>query len=257
MDEPLLSRLWVYTNYDCNLSCSYCLARSSPQAERRAVPLPTFYALIDEAVSLGCRELFLTGGEPALLPDIYAMLAYACPRLPTVMLTNGMLWKGARLARLEEVRHPNLALQISLDSATPDLHDYSRGPGTWAKSVEGIKTLTARGFRVRIGATTTMHSKRALRELEEFLTGLNIPREDWVIRPVAKRGFSRNGERITLEDLLPELTVDRDGVYWHPVSTDEDMRISTEILPLLPVVEKATVMLHELAGREQRPRAYR
>ena len=23
--EELLSRIWIYTNYDCNLSCSYCL----------------------------------------------------------------------------------------------------------------------------------------------------------------------------------------------------------------------------------------
>ena len=31
----LPSRVWIYTNYDCNLQCSYCLAYSSPRAPRR------------------------------------------------------------------------------------------------------------------------------------------------------------------------------------------------------------------------------
>jgi len=26
--KDLLHRLWLYTNYDCNLSCSYCVAES-------------------------------------------------------------------------------------------------------------------------------------------------------------------------------------------------------------------------------------
>ena len=101
VEVPLLSRLWVYTNYDCNLHCSYCLVSSSPTTPRRGLPLETFRRLIDEAVALGCEEVFLTGGEPAILPHIAAMIAYATPRLRTTMLTNGMLWKGPRLARLE------------------------------------------------------------------------------------------------------------------------------------------------------------
>ena len=27
-------KLWIYTNYDCNLRCSYCVAKSSPNAPR-------------------------------------------------------------------------------------------------------------------------------------------------------------------------------------------------------------------------------
>ena len=32
-------KLWIYTNYDCNLRCSYCVAKSSPNAPRRAMGL--------------------------------------------------------------------------------------------------------------------------------------------------------------------------------------------------------------------------
>ena len=256
VEIALLSRLWVYTNYDCNLHCSYCLVSSSPSTPRRGLPLETFCSLIDEAVALGCEEVFLTGGEPAILPHIAAMIAYATPRLRTTMLTNGMLWKGPRLARLEAVNHPNLTLQVSLDSGTPDLHDYYRGPGTWAKTVEGIKTLRERGFRVRTGTTETMHSRRRLRELEEFLTSIGIPPEDQIVRPLARRGESRHGALLEVDDLVPELTVDVDGVYWHPVAPAADMRLTPTIFPLRAAVEKAEHLWHQMGG-QRRARVFR
>lgn len=34
-DRPIGSRLWLYTNFDCNLKCKYCCVRSSPKAPQR------------------------------------------------------------------------------------------------------------------------------------------------------------------------------------------------------------------------------
>jgi MoaA/NifB/PqqE/SkfB family radical SAM enzyme len=255
-ENPLLARLWVYTNYDCNLRCSYCLVSSGPRTSRRGLPQETFCRLIDEAIALGCAEVFLTGGEPAILPHITDMIAYATPRLSTTMLTNGLLWKGPRLARLEAVNHPNLTLQVSLDSSTPELHDYYRGAGTWAKTVEGIKLLRARRFHVRTGTTQTLHSRRRLRELTEFLTALGIPPEDQIVRPLARRGQSRQGAVLEMADLMPELTVDLDGVYWHPVAPAADMRLSATIFPLRAAVEKAEHLWHQMDG-PRRARVFR
>jgi len=33
-------KLWLYTNFDCNLRCAYCVSESSPRAPRRALGLP-------------------------------------------------------------------------------------------------------------------------------------------------------------------------------------------------------------------------
>jgi len=60
--EGLLDRLWIYTNYDCNLSCSYCVAESFVGAERNGLTLPQVCRLIVEAVEMGMTELFITGG---------------------------------------------------------------------------------------------------------------------------------------------------------------------------------------------------
>ncbi len=85
------ARLWVYTNFHCNLACAYCVVASSPQASRRSLGLGRFKALVDEALVEGFREIYLTGGEPFLERDIVLMLDYASERLPTVVLTNAML----------------------------------------------------------------------------------------------------------------------------------------------------------------------
>jgi len=64
------TRLWMYTNFDCNLSCEYCCVRSSPHTARRALGRDRVQRLAAEAVDAGVTELVLTGGEPFLLPDI-------------------------------------------------------------------------------------------------------------------------------------------------------------------------------------------
>ncbi len=114
--EGLLDRLWIYTNYDCNLSCSYCVAESFVGAERNGLELPQVRRLIDEAVELGMTELFLTGGEPFILHDIFDMIRYGLEHLHVTVLSNGILLKGKRLQQLEALpfRH-RLTIQISLE----------------------------------------------------------------------------------------------------------------------------------------------
>ena len=144
-------KLWIYTNYDCNLRCRYCVARSSPNAPRRAIGLANVQRLVDEAVQLGFVHTFFTGGEPFLLPDIYDMLAYASARVQTTVLTNAMLLHGSRLEKLVAVANDRLIVQVSLDGGRAEDHDAYRGAGSWARAVDGIRQLQAHGFRVRLG----------------------------------------------------------------------------------------------------------
>ena len=113
-------KLWLYTNYDCNLKCSYCLAESTPTAPRRALGLANVQRLVDEAVELGFNEVFFTGGEPFILDDIYDMLAYSSIRVKTSVLTNAMLLRRRRLERLLDVANENLVVQVSLDGGAPE-----------------------------------------------------------------------------------------------------------------------------------------
>src|SRR5437899_59319 len=92
--RPVGSRLWLYTNFDCNLHCDYCCVRSSPKVPRRELGLARVQRIASEAAELGVSEIFVTGGEPFLLADIGGILAACTATAPTTVLTNGMLLTG-------------------------------------------------------------------------------------------------------------------------------------------------------------------
>ena len=240
-------KLWIYTNYDCNLRCSYCVAKSSPNAARRAIGLANVRRLVDEAVALGFTEVFFTGGEPFILNEIYDMLAYASARVKTTVLTNAMILRGPRLEKLVAIANDNLVVQVSLDGGQAAHHDAYRGAGAWAKTVEGITLLQEHGFRVRLSTTETPANAPHLETIGAFHRSLGIPDEDHFIRPLAKRGYSKEGLELGMANLVPELTVNLDGVFWHPLSTDADMQVSKKMFPLASAYERVKAQLDVMA----------
>ena len=229
--RPVGSRLWLYTNFDCNLHCDYCCVRSSPTAPRRELGLARVKQIASEGRELGVKEIFVTGGEPFLLDDIDEILIACADAAPTTVLTNGMLFTGRRVETLSALPRDRIVLQISLDSATPDLHDRHRGPGTWARTQEGIQRARELGFRVRLAATVS--SDDEAEEFHHFLDEEKIVKEDRVIRRIALRGVAREGVAVTRTDLVPEVTITTEGVYWHPVGAeDNDLLVTRQIFPL-------------------------
>lgn len=249
-------KLWIYTNYDCNLRCSYCVAKSGPNVPRRAIGLANVKRLVDESVALGFDHIFFTGGEPLLLNDIYDMLAYSAARVKTTLLTNAMLLnhklpgsEATRLDRLCDVAHAagdNLIVQVSLDGGRAEDHDAYRGAGSWAKTVEGIQLLQARGFRVRLSSTETPANSAHMHLICEFHRALGIPDEDHFVRPLARRGYAKEGIELNMGNLVPEVTVNLDGVFWHPLSTDADMQVSRKMFPLATPVARIKHQLEEM-----------
>jgi TusA-related sulfurtransferase len=170
-DRPVGSRLWLYTNFDCNLHCDYCCVRSSPKVPRRELGLTRVQRIASEAAALGVSEIFVTGGEPFLLAGIGDILAACTATAPTTVLTNGMLLAGRQLQTLRSLPSDRLTLQISLDSPTPERHDRHRGKGTWVRAWKGIERARAEGFRVRLAATVSTDQ-----EAEEFRRFLDAQR---------------------------------------------------------------------------------
>jgi MoaA/NifB/PqqE/SkfB family radical SAM enzyme len=257
-DCPAIApRLWVYTNFDCNLSCSYCVARSSPRVERRALSLPSYRALIDEAAACGITEVFLTGGEPFLLPDIADRIRAAAERMQTTVLTNAMLFQGRRLETLRSLAGLDVIYQVSLDGADAATHDAYRGPGSWQKALAGIETLCSLGMTVAIGSTETPANSGALDALRCFVARLGIPAERHFIRPLARRGFSTEGMEVTAADLVPEVTVSVDGVYWHPLACEDDLLVTRRVFPFADAIARLHEMFHTVLASGALPQRFR
>jgi predicted phosphodiesterase len=214
-------RLWIYSNFHCNLACTYCAVASSPTARRRSIGLDRFRSLVDEAIDEGFEELYVTGGEPFVEPRIVDMLEYASDRLPTVVLTNAMLFTGRRRAQLERLAgRDRLVLQTSLDAARPEIHDRFRGAGSWRRAMDGIETGRELGLRMRAAMTATGSNGGEVDELRALLAGVGIEGDDFAVRPLVRRGFAGDGVEVDDAVMVPELTITADGAHWHPVGGD-------------------------------------
>jgi hypothetical protein len=122
-------------------------------------------------------------------------------------------------------------LQISLDSPTPELHDHHRGKGTWVRAWKGVERARAEGFRVRLAATVSTDYEAE--EFRRFLDAQHVREEDRVIRRIALRGSATKGVALARADLVPEITITAEGVYWHPVGAeDPDLLVTPDIFPL-------------------------
>ncbi len=249
-------RVWLYSNYHCNLACSYCLTESSPSSERRQLQPETMIAVARQARQLGFTGLGVTGGEPFLLPWLPETIVTMAAELPVVLLTNGTLFSGDRLERAAILASHDVALQISLDSHRPDLNDMARGADNFSKVVETVPRLLAAGVRVRIATTTGgALDDPGLEPLRRLVASLGVAAEDHLVRPIVRRG--RAGERdlgvvARAQDIPSELTITADGAYWGSFGpTVRAGRLDTDLLltrTILPLSVPAQALLGVLGG---------
>ncbi|HEY6051292.1 MAG TPA: radical SAM protein, partial [Thermoanaerobaculia bacterium] len=158
-----LRELWLHTNNSCNLTCTHCLVNSGP-GETPGLPTARFREVIEEAIALGVERFYMTGGEPFLRPDIGDLIALISEKhgRELILLTNATLFRGRRGAGLDSFPRQRVKFQVSIDGATPATNDPIRGPGTFAKALDGIELLAGLGFDVSL---TTVVTRQNLREL--------------------------------------------------------------------------------------------
>jgi hypothetical protein len=247
---PLGSRLWLYTNFDCNLACDYCCARSSPRAAARRLPLDVARRACEEFAGLGGREILLTGGEPFLDSNLPLHVDAAARWAPVTILTNAMvIGRGSRRRMLGRLDPARVTMQVSLDSGTPGLHDRHRGQGAFDSARAGIALLRELGFRVRVAATVDETDAAEETGFHARLDADGIPPEDRLVRRVARAGFADRGLELSVDNLWPEPALAADGAWWHPVAIAEPtMQVASTPLPLLTVLAVIRAALNDPEG---------
>lgn len=259
-------RLWLYSNYHCNLSCSYCLTESSPGVRRRLLTKDAILARAREARELGFTGVGITGGEPFLLAWMPALLAELSEILPVVVLSNATLFTRRRLAALESLAGLPVRVQISLDSASPQENDEMRGPENFAKAVSAIAALVRIGIGVRIATTLedpAAQDPAARDRLCDLHRSLGVGDEDHIVRPIIRRGRAVTGDMgiaVGFDEIEPELTITADGAFASPFGPtvrggelDTDLLVTRTVAPLsVPAGALARLVSGAESGRDAR-----
>lgn len=146
--------LTIYITEQCNLRCKHCSIVEGKMPETLLTG-EDIRRLIDEHTRNHQNPtVAFLGGEPLMRPDCLDLLAYACERTTTVnMSTNGLYVDAAMASRLASLP---VNVQVSLDGADPDVHDFIRGKGTFAKTWAAIELLVAAGGARRLTVATAL-----------------------------------------------------------------------------------------------------
>jgi MoaA/NifB/PqqE/SkfB family radical SAM enzyme len=163
--------------YRCNLKCPFCYTDSPRRTRERARDLDdaAWRAVVEEAIDLGVLEAVVTGGEPLLRRELaLELIDRLCAEgVGVTMNTNGWFVDEPTADRLAAVS--GFQANISIDGATPELHDSARGvPGSWERAVGGVDRLLQRDVRVQVVHVVTPANERFISELLEIMWLLGV-----------------------------------------------------------------------------------
>ena len=135
---------WQLT-YACQLRCTHCYTESGRRASRR-LPPEKLLAIADTLVALRPNSVQIGGGEPLLVPGLFAVLdRLRADGVPVHLYTNG-LDVDDQIA--DELARRGVQVHLSLDGASAEVHDAIRGrPGAFAAALRGLAALERAAVR--------------------------------------------------------------------------------------------------------------
>ena len=197
--RPPLRYVDLALDFDCNLKCQHCFALSLKQENRRKLTISEYRDIAEQCMKLGTVNFSFQGGEPLLLENLKDIIHAFRPHQNLISVTtNGTLLNGRRIEELKRMGVD--ILTVSLDSSIPDEHDSFRGvPGSFAKTVSGIRLALKKGLNVTLGCVVTHHTLRSegIKGLVELAQGLKTVL--YIILPVAVGGWAQR-EDVLLDE---------------------------------------------------------
>src|SRR5579875_1387934 len=168
-----LDNLWFQVSGTlCNIACKHCFNNSGPNVRTFGfLTVEQVRREIEAAARMGVKEMFFTGGEPFLHPQLVEMLKLSLEHAPTTVLTNGMLINDRtadRLAEFERAARYSLEIRISLDGYTEAMNDAIRGMGVFRQALAATARLSQRGLLPLVTIVRTWSEAEELETLAGF-----------------------------------------------------------------------------------------
>ena len=227
MEKPFAHRnqlrlvAWEVTR-KCNLNCIHCRAASQRGPYPGELDTDKCLEILEQISRVGKPIVILTGGEPMLRKDIFALAKRGTQLgLRMVMATNGTLLTAQII---ESMRASGIKrVSISIDGSDEDQHDQFRNvPGAFKAAMEGIRLLKKDGFEFQINTTVTRHNAGNIADILDMTVRLGaVAHHLFLLVPTGRAREMTNQEIDSLEyeKLLRWFYNMRDNVPLHLKAT--------------------------------------
>jgi organic radical activating enzyme len=166
--------VWDIT-YACPLRCVHCYSESGRRPSRQ-LSRDEMLRVADALVSLAPEGIVLSGGEPLLVKDLFEVTErISRAGIPVVLYTGG--WT-LRPWMMEDIARTVSRVSVSVDGATPEVHDRIRGrAGSFERAEKALTLLddAARDRRahgkepIHFGMDCTL-SQSSFHQMDAFCT---------------------------------------------------------------------------------------
>jgi radical SAM protein len=141
------------TTQACVLACRHCRAGAIPERHPRELTHDESLRLLEQVAGFGTPlpQLVLTGGDPLLRPDLFALIDAARALGIDVAVTPAATPLLTREVLERLVAHGVAALGLSLDGSTAARHDgIRRVPGCWDSTVQAMRWAGEVGLPLQV-----------------------------------------------------------------------------------------------------------
>jgi heme d1 biosynthesis radical SAM protein NirJ len=148
----------------CNLTCKHCYSISADRDFPGELSSREVFQVMDDLRAFGVPVLILSGGEPLLRSDIFAVSRRAKSMGFYVGLsTNGTLIDEQNIDAIDDVGYDYVG--VSIDGMRETHDRFRRRKGAFDASLEGIHLCLERGIKVGLRFTMTQDNAPELPEL--------------------------------------------------------------------------------------------
>jgi len=204
--------LWFFTGSRCNLECTHCYVESGPRANKHPIlQFNTFKTYLDEALACNYNKLdiYFTGGEPFINPDLIRILEEALKYGDTTVLTNATRITdlvAKQLAEIQKYSNNKLFFRVSLDGPDAESNDTIRGKYAFKSASSGLKNLVNQGFNPIVTITRlwpNSQTEEIKKQFSMLLEEMGIPSNKQLLK------------------ILPPLRIGREALRDRPYTNKE------------------------------------
>lgn len=162
----------------CNFSCRMCYVRMTPHHvaahARPMVTLERWMQLAKEAYEAGTLYLLLTGGEPLLWPDFWALYEQLVKMGFLISInTNGSLIGEEAIARFRA--NPPMRINLTLYGASDATYQrLCQAKGVFTKVDQAIRGLKGAGINLKLNCSLTPHNKDDLEAMVAYAQEVDV-----------------------------------------------------------------------------------
>jgi len=208
----------------CNERCVHCYLDHDGKGEMTTEEIKEILRQLADA---GTFFLSISGGEPLLRRDCFAILEYArALRFNVKLKTNAVMIGASEAARIRKLGIEQV--QISLYSHRPEVHDaITKLPGSLRRTTEAIRHLRANNVKVSVTDVLMKYNHRDAKAVKQFAQELGV---NFVVDPTITPMLSGDRSILSLgitQAELEELFHEEEFMgnvaeYCAPVATVDD-----------------------------------